>query len=175
MTADEQFVQRHKTIARWLTLWVKRVRKNSGAPIRYLLVCEAHKSGLPHYHMLLHERSPELQVRKRMLQAEWQAYGFTNCKLVEQDQHAARYVSKYLAKSALARVRASVRYGASLDHSEVLNVSPGARQRARAEGAPPSEARGSKTTQRARAEGGSESFLHSAEWLDVANRERQEV
>ena len=55
--ADAQFVARHNAIARDITLWLKRIRKQSGASIRYLLVCEAHKSGLPHYHILVHQPS----------------------------------------------------------------------------------------------------------------------
>lgn len=92
-----------------LTNFVKRVRKNSGAPMRYLIVAEAHKTGLPHFHMLVHEADFMLPVRKAVLKAAW-SQGFTKWTLVN-DPRAASYVCKYLAKDALTRVRASVRYG----------------------------------------------------------------
>lgn len=38
-----------------ITRWLKRVRKNSGASVRYMLVAERHKSGVPHWHALIHE------------------------------------------------------------------------------------------------------------------------
>ena len=108
-------------IQRWLTLALKRIRKNSGARIRYLAVYEAHKSGLPHVHVLLHERNSA--VRKDTIQAEW-PHGFTSCKLVK-DVNSALYVTKYLSKAMLARVRASLRYGKDdLYHSaSVIEIS----------------------------------------------------
>lgn len=105
----EQFRLRHDQIGPLITKWIKRVRKQSGAKLRYLLVAEAHKSGLPHYHMLVHERDDRFPVRKGVLQAQW-PHGFTTAKLVS-DPRAATYVCKYLAKNAVARVRASARYG----------------------------------------------------------------
>lgn len=109
----EQFEARHTEIAREITLWLKRVRKNSGAKLRYILVAEAHKTGLPHYHMLLHEMSPLHPIRHRILAEGWHL-GFSNFKLVPTDdasRKVAGYVCKYLTKSASARVRASERYG----------------------------------------------------------------
>ena len=110
LTADEQFVERHKECGAELTTWLKRVRKESAAPLRYLLVAEAHKSGLPHYHVLVHERSPDVRVYERTLRRQWKL-GFSKFTLVEGDPKAAWYVCKYLSKAALARVRASVSYG----------------------------------------------------------------
>lgn len=98
---------RVSVIQRWLTLCLKRIRKNSGARIRYLAVYEAHKSGMPHVHVLLHERNSA--VRKGLIQGEW-PHGFTNCRLVK-DVNSALYVTKYLSKAMAARVRASLRYG----------------------------------------------------------------
>ena len=46
-SAEEQFLRRHAEINREFTLFWKRLRKQ-GHKFRYLLVCEAHKSGLPH-------------------------------------------------------------------------------------------------------------------------------
>jgi hypothetical protein len=92
-----------------ITNWLKRIRKNSGATLRYLLVCEAHKSGLPHWHVLIHEYQGK--VVKAKLEAAWRN-GFSHFRLVPTtDIRTAWYVTKYLSKSALARVRASQHYG----------------------------------------------------------------
>lgn len=112
LTADEQFAQRHKEICRELTLWIKRVRKQSGVSLRYLLVAEAHKSGLPHYHALVHETAADGKVTAATLRGQWKL-GFTKANLVAQERgsKSAAYVCKYLSKSALSRVRASQGYG----------------------------------------------------------------
>lgn len=107
--SSEQFKRRHDAIGPHIQTWLKRVRKESGAKFRYLIVAEAHKSGLPHYHGLIHEVGGEQPVRKRTLQGQWKL-GFSQFRLVEDDREAA-YVCKYLSKSVLARVRASNRYG----------------------------------------------------------------
>lgn len=109
LSASEQFAERHKSIADDLTKYFKRVRKESGSKLRYCLVAEAHKSGLPHYHVLIHEVFEDRPVTKRQLQSNWQQ-GFTQFKLVD-GIVAAAYVTKYLHKSAEARVRASLHYG----------------------------------------------------------------
>ena len=113
MSESEQFMARHVEISKEITLWLKRVRKNSGAKLRYLLVAEAHKSGLPHYHVLVHEWSDLNPVRHRTLTDAW-TLGFTKFNLVKHDESQSKtawYVCKYLTKSAMARVRASVGYG----------------------------------------------------------------
>lgn len=107
---EEQFRMRHRQCGRLLTLWLKKVRKASKAHLRYLIVAEEHKTGLPHYHALVHEIG-DIAVTKRQLQGKW-PWGFTTMKLVS-DPRAAMYVTKYIAKSSLARVRASERYGQS--------------------------------------------------------------
>jgi hypothetical protein len=61
------FLERHREISGWLTRYLKRVRKEAGCSFRYCLVAESHKSGLPHYHMLLHERDLQSAVRHRTL------------------------------------------------------------------------------------------------------------
>lgn len=112
LSAEEQLSERHKEISKEITLWLKRVRKNSHAVLRFLLVMEQHKNGLPHYHVLIHEGA--VPVVKRVLEGEWKL-GFSKFKLVEQEaralQRSARYVAKYLTKANEARVRASVGYG----------------------------------------------------------------
>lgn len=119
----EQFRCRHREISRELTLWLKRLRKESEAPLRYLLVAEAHKSGAPHYHCLIHEVHPAFPVRQRALKQQWKL-GFSDWKLVT-DKAAAGYLCKYLSKDARARVRASVGYGGKDDLSPSLkSVNP---------------------------------------------------
>jgi hypothetical protein len=110
LSPDEQFTERHREISKEITLWLKRIRKESGAKLRYILVAEAHKSGLPHYHCLVHETGVDDCVRYRTLNGQWRL-GFSRFELVDSASPAARYVCKYLSKTALARVRASVEYG----------------------------------------------------------------
>lgn len=105
----EQFARLHKQNGLLLQLWLKRVRKQSKATLRFLLVCEAHKSGLPHYHCLVHEQVGSAPVSYRTLSDQW-PHGFTNFKLVS-DPKQAGYLCKYLSKDARARVRASKDYG----------------------------------------------------------------
>jgi hypothetical protein len=142
LDAAEQFRERHNSISPWLTLWMKRVRKEAAtdhrqaarkaegcpatrgarcachpladfaAPFKYCLVAEAHKTGLPHYHLLISENDESRPLRSRHLKNQWR-HGFSNVKLVAQEdrKRTVSYVCKYLTKSALARVRASVGYG----------------------------------------------------------------
>lgn len=110
LTMDEQLLARHRQIGSELTLFLKRVRKNSGAQkLRYLLVMEAHKSGLPHYHLLVHQAPGDASISYDSLRNAWNA-GFSKWNLVH-GKRAAIYCCKYLAKSSLARVRASLNYG----------------------------------------------------------------
>ena len=105
----ERFRRVDRVIAAEIQKFLKRIRTNSEATLRYLVVCEQHKSGLPHYHCLVHEAVG--RVSNRQLAAAWR-WGFSKFKLVPPgDPQHAFYVAKYLAKSALARVRASARYG----------------------------------------------------------------
>ena len=116
LSASEQLAAEHTEVSIEITKWLKRVRKASGARLRYLLVVEAHKSGLAHYHILVHEVSPLETVGERILRQQWKL-GHSKFKLVE-GSAVAGYVAKYIAKSSEARVRASVRYGKiGLDHS----------------------------------------------------------
>lgn len=108
----EQFRELCRVFTPEVTKFLKRVRKNSGARFRYLVVAEAHKSGLPHYHALIHEY--EGPVRHAVLADAWW-HGYTQFKLLA-DTKPAIYVAKYLTKSTAVRVRASVRYGNGLDH-----------------------------------------------------------
>lgn len=102
------FVRMHHANGPILTKWLKRVRKESGASLRYILVAEAHKSGRPHYHCLVHETPGSPPLLHKVLASQWQA-GFSQFKLATPE--AARYVCKYLSKASEARVRASLDYG----------------------------------------------------------------
>lgn len=108
LDASEQFRIVCRELYREATLFLKRLRQQCG-PFRYLLVVEAHKSGDPHLHMLIHEH--EHQLPKATIEAQWRI-GFSHWRLVEETNgKAVWYVCKYLAKDAAARVRASQRYG----------------------------------------------------------------
>lgn len=104
---------------RELTLYFKRLRKQTGAQLRYILVQEQHKSGLPHFHALIHEVRGTEPVTHASLTSGWKL-GYTKFKLVQAVQ-TAWYVAKYLAKEVNNRVRASLHYGSvkdALKHSE---------------------------------------------------------
>jgi len=109
LPAKKQFAYKHRFISRDITKALKRFRKNTGIPFKYLIVAEAHKSGEPHYHVLFHEVNPNRPIRYADLRTFW-PHGFSQWKLVS-DPKQATYLCKYLSKSLLARVRASQRYG----------------------------------------------------------------
>ena len=106
---ERQFAERHAIISKEITRFVKRIRESSGAELRLLCIAEEHKSGMPHYHMLIHEVSPAKSISKAQLEAGWK-WGFSHWRLVK-DGRAISYVTKYLSKSMMARVRASIEYG----------------------------------------------------------------
>lgn len=113
----KKFAAQSEVLSREITLYLKRVRKQSGAALRYLLVTEIHDGpstsdfmrGRPHVHLLLHE-GPGPQVPKALLESQWR-HGFTKFRLVNSSRHAAWYVSKYVSKASEARTRASLGYG----------------------------------------------------------------
>ena len=113
LPADQQLLERHRETGAMVTLALKRLRKGDKsqevepASFRYICVLEAHASGLPHYHLMIHETGA--QISHRNLTRAWKQ-GFQNAKLIH-DAPGAQYAAKYLSKSALARVRASYRYG----------------------------------------------------------------
>lgn len=122
LSDQEQFQYRHNAIQPHITKFFKRVRRKTDAKLRYCLVAEAHKSGLPHYHLLIHETS-DVPVRHSILQKEWKL-GFSNWKLVDREEpKAVSYVTKYLAKSSLARVRASLGYGSPPNAEAEIDIS----------------------------------------------------
>lgn len=110
LTDDERFKRVALTSLKEVTKYIKRVRKQSGVPLRYICVTERHKSGLPHFHLLVHE--VELRpVTHKILSSQW-TLGFEKWRLVPfEDLNSARYVTKYLTKDAKTRIRASQLYG----------------------------------------------------------------
>lgn len=116
---SERFVALQRELGRHVTMYLKRVRERSQAPLRLAVVTEPHKDGFPHFHVLLHEQGQE--VRWSLLSDEWfgKGLGFCVVKLVDNDSpRAAFYVAKYCAKAqagARARVRASIGYGRGED------------------------------------------------------------
>lgn len=87
-----------------LTNWLKLVRKHEG-PIRYMAAPELQKDGTLHWHVLVHAN-----LTRRQICAHW-AFGYQKAKLVTDPVKGAGYVTKYVAKQRLGRVRASRGYG----------------------------------------------------------------
>ena len=114
-------------VGREVTRYLKRVRKESGARVRYLLVAERHKSGQPHLHIMVHEADQERPVRYATLANQWKL-GFVHFKLA-QDTKTAAYVCKYISKALLARVRASLRYGLGEEERTTVHSEPDGRTR----------------------------------------------
>lgn len=112
LSEADKFKRHCREISPEITRWLKRVRKQSGAPLRYALVVERHVSGEPHFHALVHEVDQTKPVTYRQIVGAWR-WGFAHSKLVHMDEGLSVhwYVAKYLAKSSLARVRASRHYG----------------------------------------------------------------
>lgn len=108
----EQFTELCRHAGAEVTMYLKRVRKESGASFRYLCVAEHHKSGLPHYHLLVHERH-EGDLKHAVLSKQWRRCGFEKWRLASTTAEAA-YLCKYLSKTSVARVRASASYGEPL-------------------------------------------------------------
>ena len=104
----EQQMLVNAAISPEITKFLKRVRSSTG-PFRYCCVCETHQSGDLHYHILVHEVT-EFSISWRDLSSQWRM-GFSRFKLVSGAGKAAWYCAKYLAKSSVARVRASEDYG----------------------------------------------------------------
>lgn len=128
-----QFRLRAAELGKEVTKYIKRLRKQSNVPLRYLLVVEQHAGGganhlMPHLHMLVHEVDADRPIRHRMLSDQW-PFGFTQWKLIA-DRKQAGYVTKYLSKDAAARVRASRSYGTSTSY-DIAAPSTGGRPRER--------------------------------------------
>lgn len=118
LSLEEKFKERCKQMGQELTKFVKRVREETGAPLRFLWVYEAHKSGLPHVHGLIHECDVNRPVKWRTLDRQWRD-GHSQYKLLTSAAES-KYATKYLAKDALLRIRASRQYGQSVNKENGL-------------------------------------------------------
>lgn len=118
LSEPDRFEELAREFGAEMTKYLKRLRQNTGAPFRYILVAERHKDGTPHFHALFHEQTVEHPLRHATLAAGFML-GYTNFKLCEGSE-AAWYVAKYLAKSAETRVRASLGYGQPPSVSEEI-------------------------------------------------------
>lgn len=113
LSGDRQWAYRCAEVGRMHKLYLKRVRFEMDRTIRYMVVAEAHKTGLPHLHMLFHECesfTADAWDTACVLKSQW-PYGHVDVSGLGQDPKAAWYATKYLHKSGLARVRASQEYG----------------------------------------------------------------
>lgn len=112
LSQEQRSIHLARAAQEQVTLWIKRVREQSGAGLRYMLVTELHKDGFPHIHALVHEDFGEKRVLHRHLSGAWASVGFSNAKLCDPDDPTMpAYVCKYLQKDPVTRVRASVGYG----------------------------------------------------------------
>lgn len=102
-----------------LQLAHKRMRK-AGHNFRFLAVAEAHKSGLPHWHVLYHQVFKTFTTRLLAgnhfegLPPSWWPHGHVNARLVHDDQAPGKvswYVCKYITKSPDTKMRPSLNYG----------------------------------------------------------------
>lgn len=110
LASDVQFGILHQLLSRETTRYMKRLRYAYSGPIRFIMVCEAHQSGDPHYHLLIHQVPGADPLLKRTLVDHW-CGGFCSFRLVK-DEKGARYVAKYIGKDmSNSRVRASQYYG----------------------------------------------------------------
>lgn len=126
LSPDEQYRRLAREAGKDVQKYLKRVRKQTGTRFRYMVVSEPHKSGKPHFHMLLHEISAWGSVGERDLRLNWRG-GFIRAKLVR-DPAGAGYAAKYLAKEKGARVRASLRYGQPPEAQVMATATSGSRQ-----------------------------------------------
>ena len=111
---DREFALRCEGGLSLVTKFWKNLRKpqrgEEPVRIKYLLTCERHVSGLPHFHALIHEVAGSVTYRR--LASRWTRYGFMKANLVGDGRKPARYVTKYIAKDMLGRrIHASQRYG----------------------------------------------------------------
>lgn len=124
LTPGDQFAEHTREVLREVTLWTKRLRKASKAKLRGLIVVEKHKSGLPHVHVLIHENGDQPLLWKT-ISAQWKL-GHMKANLVRGPK-AAAYVTKYIAKECLMRIRASLHYGDPLGQGEAVPDGTGKR------------------------------------------------
>jgi hypothetical protein len=114
ITDEKRFAELLRTYQPDVKKFLDRIRKNRGEGncvlvFRYFLTAEPHQDWSPHYHILIHEVSELMPIRKSVLEAQW-THGLCHWRLMNNDR-GAYYASKYLAKYSFARVKASNEYG----------------------------------------------------------------
>lgn len=125
LTADQQFRLKDRVIYRDVQKFFKRLRrgrgkvgtKDSAPPAHFVhcIVTEAHQSGEPHYHCLIHEVYAYLPVLWRHMEGAAWIGGFYKINLVRDNP---AYAVKYLTKEGgHSRVRASKGYGSPFKRS----------------------------------------------------------
>lgn len=109
LSEAERLQETCREITREFQKYMKRLRKKHSG-LRYLMVYEQHKSGLPHIHVLLHETATP--IRHAALTAQW-PLGFSKWNLVNDlhDPKAAFYITKYITKDVSIKIIASRLYG----------------------------------------------------------------
>lgn len=100
-----------RRVAKWIELFIKRLRWRYGRQVEYLRVIEAHKNGAMHLHFAM-SGLPDVLSRKDRSEIEraWREVGggFVQCKLPPRRARQAGgmgwYLGKYLAKRQETRV-----------------------------------------------------------------------
>lgn len=109
-TADERDLTPTKRLVSaagaYVTTYTKTLRKR-GFQFRHLCVPELHRDGFPHFHGLVHDQRGDLHLEA--LRACWNAGWEVTVPV--RDANALRYVTKYLCKDNIGRIRASQQYG----------------------------------------------------------------
>lgn len=117
LSEDERFAAHARFALKEVTKYIKRFRKEAygpkgKAPFKWVCVTERHKSGLPHFHMLVHEVEMR-PIPHRILAGQWHS-GFEQWRLVKLDENpklVAGYLCAYLQKDFSTRIRCSEKYG----------------------------------------------------------------
>lgn len=109
-----------------LSQFIRDFRKKTGAQVKYMLIPEQHKDGCWHMHGFLmglkfehlHEfQSTEhlpYKILNRLAQGkhvfDWPAYskkfGFSDIELIENNDAASKYITKYITKEAMSTIKA---------------------------------------------------------------------
>lgn len=126
LTESQQLAANAEVLYPSVDRFWKRLRK-AGYRFRYLCVHEAHETGLVHFHVLVHEMTPD-QLPKAVLEEQW-VCGHSHWRLVKTgEKRAVFYVCKYLAKDEATRPRASLHYGKALNLSQKRRDLPTAKE-----------------------------------------------
>lgn len=121
---DAEWRLRCDGVSKLLTKYLKRVRKPLAGEdhigLRYVAVTEPHKNGLPHLHLIMHERAGKLTYRR--ICDRWDRHGLSDASLVRDPVKSGHYVAKYLTKQLTSRIRASQHYGELPDSEGIAEL-----------------------------------------------------